>query len=120
VLVQHPESAHKSGSTFTSMLHATRSHRTKFPALLTLQIGRHFSKWGRVMDVVMVKDFGPLLSLAETATHLEQQRKAAESKPAHGKRAGRRAEVWMLPSCRVHRSSSVYTFCRTACMSEPP
>lgn len=40
------------------------------------------------MDVVMVKDFGPLLSLAATATNLEQQRKAAESKPAHGKRAG--------------------------------
>jgi hypothetical protein len=70
-------------------------HRTKVSCtLFILQIGRHFSKWGRVMDVVMVKDFGPLLSLAETATNLEQQRKAAESKPAHGKRAGRSTAVW--------------------------
>jgi hypothetical protein len=54
----------------------------------TLQIGHHFSRWGRVMDVVMVKDFGPLLNLASTATSLEQQRKAAESRMVHGRKAG--------------------------------
>lgn len=54
-----------------------------------LQIGHHFSKWGRVMDVVMVKDFGPLLNLAATATNLEQQRKAEATKVLHGKKAGR-------------------------------
>lgn len=56
--------------------------------LPSLQIGHHFSKWGRVMDVVMVKDFGPLLNLASTATTLEQNRKAAETKLAHGRKAG--------------------------------
>jgi hypothetical protein len=40
------------------------------------------------MDVVMVKDFGPLLNLASTATTLEQNRKAAETKLAHGRKAG--------------------------------
>lgn len=52
------------------------------------QIGHHFSKWGRVVDVVMVKDFGSLLNLAATATSLEQQRKAAENKVVSGRRAG--------------------------------
>jgi hypothetical protein len=40
------------------------------------------------MDVVMVKDFGPLLNLAATATNLEQQRKAEATKVLHGKKAG--------------------------------
>lgn len=56
--------------------------------MMIMQIGHHFSKWGRVMDVVMVKDFGPLLNLASTATTLEQNRKAAETKLAHGRKAG--------------------------------
>lgn len=52
------------------------------------QIGHHFSKHGRVMDVVMVKDFGPLLNLAATATNLEQQRKEEATKVLTGKKAG--------------------------------
>lgn len=57
-------------------------------ACWVLQIGHHFSKWGRVMDVVMVKDFGPLLNLAATATSLEQQRKAVQDKRVHSRKAG--------------------------------
>lgn len=54
------------------------------------QIGHHFSKHGRVMDVVMVKDFGPLLNLAATATNLEQQRKAEATKVLTGKAGAHR------------------------------
>jgi hypothetical protein len=53
-----------------------------------VQIGQHFSRFGKVMDVVLVKDFGPLLNLASTATALEQQRRAAEDRLARGHHAG--------------------------------
>jgi hypothetical protein len=59
------------------------------------QIGHHFSKHGRVMDVVMVKDFGPLLNLAATATNLEQQRKAEATKVLTGKKAGGHRQSWV-------------------------
>lgn len=47
-----------------------------------MQIGRHFSKEPgvKVVDVVMMKDVGPLINLAATATNLEQQRKAEAEK----------------------------------------
>lgn len=41
------------------------------------QVGAYFSRFGRVMDVVLVKDFGTLLHLASQATELEKQRAAA-------------------------------------------
>jgi hypothetical protein len=41
------------------------------------KVGHHFSRFGRVMDLVLVKDFGTLLGLAAQATALEQQRAAA-------------------------------------------
>jgi hypothetical protein len=53
-----------------------------------MQIGQHFSRFGKVMDVVLVKDFGPLLNLASTATALEQQRRHAEERLARGHHAG--------------------------------
>lgn len=53
------------------------------------QIGQHFSRFGKVMDVVLVKDFGPLLNLASTATTLEQQRRTAEERLARGHNAGK-------------------------------
>jgi hypothetical protein len=55
------------------------------------QIGQHFSRFGKVMDVVLVKDFGPLLNLASTATALEQQRRIAEERLARGHNAGEAA-----------------------------
>lgn len=42
-----------------------------------MQVGHHFSRYGRVMDVVPVKDFGVLLLLAAQATALEKQRTSA-------------------------------------------
>lgn len=49
--------------------------------------------------MVMVKDFGPLLKLAATATALEQQRKAAEHKAALGRKAGRSQSCRL---CQMH------------------
>jgi hypothetical protein len=49
------------------------------PAGGLLQVGEHFSKWGEVMDVVVVKDCGPLLALAGKATALERKRRAARN-----------------------------------------
>jgi hypothetical protein len=40
------------------------------------------------MDVVMIKDVGPLLGLAATASTLEQQRQQAEERAARGHNAG--------------------------------
>eukprot|EP00775_Hariotina_reticulata_P011394 gene11394-11542_t len=54
------------------------------PETTPIDIGRHFARFGQVMDVVMVKDFGPLLQLASTATALEQKRRAAEGRLERG------------------------------------
>lgn len=53
-----------------------------------LQIGQHFRKFGKVMDVVMVKDFGPLLSLAAEATALKEQHSQAKERSERGHNAG--------------------------------
>lgn len=58
----------------------SRSTRARSPARCTparTQVGAHFSRFGRVLDVVLVKDFGTLLRLAGQATALERQREAA-------------------------------------------
>ncbi|GBF87433.1 dynein heavy chain axonemal protein [Raphidocelis subcapitata] len=47
------------------------------PEVDPIEVGHHFSRFGRVMDVVLVKDFGTLLRLAAQATALERQRAAA-------------------------------------------
>lgn len=60
------------------------------PRLRAPQIGTHFSRFGKVMDVVLVKDFGPLLHLASTATALERQRNEAEARLERGGNAGER------------------------------
>lgn len=74
------------------------------PVALTLlfacQVGEHFSRFGRVMDVVLVKDFGTLLSLAAQATSLEKQRaRAGEMLGRHFARAWQQAGA-ASPSCR--------------------
>jgi hypothetical protein len=53
-------------------------------AALALQIGANFETFGEVMDVVVCKDFGPLLRLAAHATALEEERRFAEGKAAKG------------------------------------
>jgi hypothetical protein len=45
------------------------------------------------MDVVMVKDFGPLLQLASTATALEEKRRMAEIRMERGGNAGREGDA---------------------------
>ncbi|KAF6256543.1 hypothetical protein COO60DRAFT_95334 [Scenedesmus sp. NREL 46B-D3] len=57
------------------------------PETTPIDIGQHFRRFGKVMDVVLVKDFGPLLNLASTATSLEQQRRLAEERLARGRNA---------------------------------
>ncbi|KAI8468596.1 MAG: hypothetical protein J3K34DRAFT_477538 [Monoraphidium minutum] len=47
------------------------------PEVEPTEVGAYFSRFGRVMDVVLVKDFGVLLRLSAQATALEQQRAAA-------------------------------------------
>lgn len=89
--------------------------RLKLHCTFLQQIGRHFSKGKRVekgengekvvkqenrriVDVVMIKDFGPLLNLAATATKLEEERKAADTgKVLTGKKAGRVGFCCQLP-----------------------
>ncbi len=41
---------------------------------LCLQVGEHFSRFGEVMDVVLVRDMAPVLHACEEASKLEQQR----------------------------------------------
>lgn len=55
---------------------------------LCVQVGRHFTRFGKVMDVVMVKDFGPLLSLTAQATDLKDKHNQAKERSERGHNAG--------------------------------
>jgi hypothetical protein len=62
------------------------SHAAAGPALtappVPPQIGDHFSQFGVVMDVVLIKDFGPLLTYCTEATMLEKERQVADQRMA--------------------------------------
>lgn len=43
-----------------------------------VEVGEYFAQFGKVMDVVQVKDFGPLLGYCAKATELEKRRESAD------------------------------------------
>ena len=76
------------------------------PAAPTAQIGDHFSQFGVVMDVVLIKDFGPLINFCREATALEKGRQVADKRMAKHK-----ASRWRAPRparfCALHQCSAL-------------
>ena len=59
-----------------------------------LQVGEHFAQWGRVMDVVLIKDLKAILEHCSRMASLQQDVEFAEQKESFSHKKGPARDIW--------------------------